>query len=47
MIEMDKVDLESKYFEIAIVDCDCRLDFPGYSLQRIRDPDDVVRLAKN
>jgi hypothetical protein len=45
MIETDNADL-SVDFEIKFVECDCDLDFPGYSVQTVQDSDDVIRLVK-
>jgi hypothetical protein len=45
MLEANKVDL-SEYFEIKFVECDCALDFPGYSVQTVQDSNDVIRVVK-
>jgi hypothetical protein len=45
MIVTGKVDL-SEGFEIKFVDCDCALDFPGYSVQSDSGSDDLFHLVK-
>jgi hypothetical protein len=43
MMETDKVDFQ-QVVGIKLVDCDCGLDFPGYSIQTPDDDNDSVRL---
>jgi hypothetical protein len=45
MIETGNADL-SYAFMIRVVECDCELDFPGYSVQRLGGATDLFRLAK-
>jgi hypothetical protein len=45
MIETGKVDL-TRDFEIKCIDCDCPLDFPGYSVETDQGVEGVVRLVK-
>jgi hypothetical protein len=47
MIETGNIDL-SDSFEIKLIDCDCFLDFPGYSVETVHDANanDLVRLVK-
>jgi hypothetical protein len=46
MIETGKVNLRPD-FHIKFVECDCALDFPGYSVQPVQDASDVFHLVKN
>jgi hypothetical protein len=45
MIEAAKFNL-SEGLAIKFVDCDCPLDFPGYSIQPVNGAHDEVRLVK-
>jgi hypothetical protein len=45
MIERGKVDLQQE-FEIQFVECDCQLDFPGYSLETVRGTHDVFHIVE-
>jgi hypothetical protein len=44
MMETDKVDL-SGGFEIRFVDCDCPLEFPGFSVETIDDTNDLMAIS--
>jgi hypothetical protein len=46
MIANGRVDLREGC-EIQFVECDCPLDFPGYSVQPVQDASDVFNLVKN
>jgi hypothetical protein len=45
MIETDKVDLQGDW-KIKVVDCDCALEFPGYSVETVQGVDDSFHLVK-
>jgi hypothetical protein len=45
MIETDNVDLDGD-FEIKFVDCDCALDFYGYSVETVHGSNDAIRLVR-
>jgi hypothetical protein len=45
MMETSKVALSESH-EIRFVECDCALDFPGYSVQTVHGANDVFRLVK-
>jgi hypothetical protein len=46
MIETNNVDFPP-CFEIQLVECDCTLDFPGYSAETVRGARDVFHLVKS
>jgi hypothetical protein len=49
MIETDMIDLCRDVLKIQFVDCDCPLEFPGYSVEPAdsEDPDNgLVKLVK-
>jgi hypothetical protein len=45
MIEMWKVNLPPD-IEIQFINCDCALDFPGYSLEAVQLARDVFHLVR-
>jgi hypothetical protein len=45
MLETDNIDL-SEGFEIKLVECDCELDFPGYSVQNVHGANGQAHLVR-
>jgi hypothetical protein len=45
MIEAANIDLNHN-LAIKFIDCDCALDFPGYSVEPVLGSDDVFHLAR-